>query len=170
MKKRIKLSLAGFGVLMLAIPYAASFGPGTLAQEEHHHSHAPASAKELKNPLTATAENIERGRALFTQHCAGCHGPDGKAMTDHAAAMKVRPADLTALHERTDGEIYWVITNGIRPSGMPSFQSKMSDEERWQAALYVKHLAGEHPNAGGEHAGHQMATGQTKPAQGTTAQ
>src|SRR5581483_11766451 len=172
MKKRKKLSLAGFGVT--AIVWAANYGPGIYAQEEHHdHSHAPASAKELKNPLTPTTENIERGRALFTQHCAGCHGPDGKAMTDHAATMKVRPANLTALHGRTDGEIYWVITNGIRPSGMPSFQSKMSDEERWQAALYVKHLAGEHPNAGAghdEHAGHQMATGQTKPALGTTAQ
>jgi hypothetical protein len=88
-------------------------------------------------------------------------------MTEMAAMMKIPPADLTALHGRNDGEIYWVISNGIRPSGMPAFQSKMSEQERWQAALYVKYLANEHPNAAAqhdEHAGHQMQTGQTKPA------
>src|SRR5258706_7813791 len=172
MKRRMRLSLVGFGVRVIVILCAATFALGSLAQEDHQHSHAPASAKELKNPLTATAEHIASGRALFTQRCAPCHGADGKAMSEMAAAMKIKPADLTALHGRTDGEIYWVISNGIRQSGMPAFESKMSEQERWQAALYVKHLAGEHPNAGAqhdEHAGHQMQTSQTKPAPPNTA-
>ena len=56
-----------------------------------------------------------------------------------AAKMKVKPADLTALHERTDGEIYWVITNGIPKSGMPGMKTA-SAEDRWTLTLYVKHL------------------------------
>jgi mono/diheme cytochrome c family protein len=165
MKRRMKLSSLGLTVRVTVILCTASFGLGSLAQEGHQHSHAPASAKQLKNPLTATAENNASGRALFMQHCATCHGADGRAMTEMAAMMKIPPADLTALPGRTDGEIYWVISNGIRPSGMPAFESKMSEQERWQAALYVKQLVGEHPNVGtqhDEHAGHQ--TGQTKPS------
>ena len=48
----------------------------------------------------------------------------------------------------TDGEIYWVVTNGITKSGMPAFKTKAKDQERWQMTLYVKHLMGEHPHAG----------------------
>ena len=119
------------------------------AHDQHDHSHAPASAKKLKNPLTATDENIDKGRALYNKNCASCHGEDGKAKTDIASAMTVKPADLTALHGRTDGEIYWVITNGIKKSGMPAFKAKAGSNERWLMTLYVKHLAGEHPHGAG---------------------
>ena len=133
-------------VLWVSGPKATAF-----AHDPHEQSHAPASAKKLKNPLTATDENIHTGGALYNKYCASCHGQDGKAKTDVAAGMKVKPADLTALHERTDGEIYWVITNGIKKSGMPAFKAKAGDNERWQMTLYVKHLLGEHPHgAGGE--------------------
>ena len=134
--------------LMMALwvsgPRATAF-----AHDPHEHSHAPASAKKLKNPLTATDENIDNGRALYNKNCASCHGQDGKAKTDVAAGVKVKPADLTALHERTDGEIYWVITNGIKKSGMPAFKAKAKDDARWQMTLYVKHLMGEHPHGAG---------------------
>lgn len=112
--------------------------------QEHQHSHAPASAKQLKNPLTATEENIASGRALYNQNCASCHGADGKAQTEKATTMKVKPANLTALHSRMEGEIYSVITTGIKASGMPAFASRLSEKERWQAVLYVQHLSGAH--------------------------
>src|SRR5688572_26663729 len=79
------------------------------AHEGHKHSNAPASAKKLKNPLTADAETIDAGKQLFDKHCASCHGEGGKAKTDIAAAMKKKPTDLTAkeMGGITDGEIYW---------------------------------------------------------------
>ena len=128
--------------------YSSVANGAVLAQHKHEHSHAPASAKKLKNPIAATDENIDKGKALYARNCALCHGDDGKSNTKHASAMKEKPADLTALHDRTDGEIYWVITNGIKPSGMPAFKAKLKDTERWQMALYVKHLMGEHPHSG----------------------
>src|SRR5262245_55766817 len=129
--------------------WAINFAPGTSAQEEHRHAHAPASAKQLKNPLSVTEENVASGRAMFNQHCASCHGADGRAQTETGAAMKVKPADLTgsAVHGRTPGEIYWVITNGIMASGMPAFKDKMGEQERWQTVLYVQRLQGEHQHA-----------------------
>jgi mono/diheme cytochrome c family protein len=114
------------------------------AAQEHQHSHAPASAKQLKNPLPAAEENITRGRALYNQHCASCHGADGKAQTEKATTMKVKPANLTALHGRTEGEFFSVITTGIKSSGMPAFASSLSEQERWQTVLYVQHLSGAH--------------------------
>jgi len=155
--------------------WATNHIPGVSAQEVHQHSHAPAEAAKLKNPLPASEENTREGRALFNRNCASCHGEDGKAQTEMASAMKVKPADLTALHGRTEGEIYWVITNGIKASGMPAFKDKLSDQERWQTALYVQHLQGAHqdhagapvPPPGqkmesGAHAGHDQAR-QQKP-------
>jgi mono/diheme cytochrome c family protein len=51
----------------------------------------------------------------------------------------------------TDGEIYWVTTNGIKKSGMPGFKTKATDNERWLMTIYVKHLMGEHPDGTKHH-------------------
>ncbi len=161
MTKRNCVRLAALAVLLLgsrAIDHV-------LAHEGHKHSNAPVSAKKLKNPLTASADTIDAGKQLFNKHCASCHGADGKSKTDIAAAMKKKPTDLTAKEMRgiTDGEIYWVVANGITKSGMPAFKTKASIQDRWKMTLYVKHLMGEHAHAehSGEsadpHAGHTQA-------------
>jgi mono/diheme cytochrome c family protein len=142
-KRRIDAILIITGLLMLI--WVIDYGQSTFAQE-HQHTHAPVSTKQLKNPLTATEQNIARGRTLFRQNCVPCHDIDGRARAQIASAMKVKPADLTMLHGLTDGEIYWVITHGIKASEMPSFKTNLSDEERWQTTIYVKHLMGEHPH------------------------
>lgn len=154
-----------FGASLVAL-WALSIAS---AHEGHKHHNAPVSAKKLKNPLQANEETIAAGRSLFNKHCASCHGEDGKAKTEIAAAMKKRPTDLTAKEMRgiTDGEIYWVITNGIRKSGMPAFKSKVTDQERWRMTVYIKNMMGEHSHARpggksqaqqtGQHAGDQAA-------------
>lgn len=145
MRRRIKIFVLGLTVGLLTLTWLFDLS----ASAHEGHRHAPASAKKLKNPLTATEENIEAGRNLFNRNCASCHAEDGKAKTDVAAGMKVKPTDLTGheTHGITDGEIYWVITNGIKTSGMPGLNTKTKPNERWQMALYVKHLMGEHPHA-----------------------
>jgi mono/diheme cytochrome c family protein len=161
---RLAILFSAFLVSLWALNLAS-------AHEGHKRRNAPVSAKKLKNPLQANEETIAAGRALFDKHCASCHGEDGKAKTEIAAAMKKRPTDLTAkeMHGITDGEIYWVTTNGIRKSGMPAFKTKAADQERWQMTVYVKHLMGEHAHAAlggksqtlqsgqpaGDHAAHQ---------------
>lgn len=147
------LRLAALAIL-LPILLLGSLAIGHVsAHEGHKHSNAPVSAKKLKNPLTASAETIDAGKRLFDKHCASCHGADGKSKTEIAAAMKKKPTDLTAKEMRgiTDGEIYWVVTNGVTKSGMPAFKTKANIQDRWKMTLYVKHLMGEHKHA--EHGG-----------------
>jgi mono/diheme cytochrome c family protein len=148
MARRIKLSVVGVAVGLLMGLWAFDFS----ASAHEGHRHSPASAKKMKSPLAATDENIDAGRALYNRNCASCHGEDGNAKTDVAEAMKVKPADLTghAMHGITDGEIYWVITHGIKTSGMPALSAKTRPNERWQMALYVKHLMGEHTHGSGD--------------------
>ena len=143
-----------FRLLILVSGLMMAFFAISFAHEGHKHPNAPASAKKLKNPLTASDETINQGRLLFKQNCARCHGEDGQAKTEAAATMKKKPTDLTAkaMHGITDGEIWWVITNGIKKSGMPAYKTKASELERWQMTLYVKHLMGEHPEH--DHTGH----------------
>lgn len=159
MTGKSRLYVFGLTAGLLAGMWAINPTPNTLAHEGHKRSNAPASAKKLKNPLTASEETINAGKQLFNKHCASCHGEDGKAKTDIAAAMKKKPTDLTGKQMQgiTDGEIYWVVTNGVKKSGMPAFKAKASDQERWQMTLYVKHLMGDHPHAGhgSGHAAHQ---------------
>ena len=94
-------------------------------------SHAPAAAKALKNPVLA--KDAPLGKAAFEARCAGCHSPKGKA------------PDLTSHHMTTlkDGEIYWVVTNGIGKT-MPGFKTELSDLERWRVVNYVRTLAAHH--------------------------
>jgi mono/diheme cytochrome c family protein len=102
----------------------------------------PVSAKQQKSPVAATPENIESGRGLFLQKCAACHGEDGKAQTDFAAAMPTRPADLTGQQARAlgEGELYSLINDGIKTAGMPAFKGRISDEAIWRIALFVQQL------------------------------
>src|SRR5262249_41898068 len=147
-KNRVRLAalFGGFLVALWVINIAS-------AHEGNKHRNAPASAKKLKNPLKADDTTIAAGREIFNKRCASCHGQDGKSKTEIAAAMKTKPTDLTAkeMHGITDGEVFWVVTNGIRQSGMPAFKTKVDTQDRWKVTLYVRRLMGEHAHA--EHAG-----------------
>ena len=121
-----------------SIALALFLAVSSYAHDAHGKSHAPAAAKTLKSPLTAAQAKPELGKAKFEEVCAACHGENGKG----AVKTKPAPTDLTdhKMHSMKDGEIYWVITNGIGKS-MPGFKAQMSDTERWQIVLYVRQLA-----------------------------
>lgn len=102
-------------------------------------------AKQIKSPIAPTDANLASGRSYFNQKCAPCHGENGKAQTEFALAMEpVKPAVLASpeIGSLADGEIYSVISNGIKTTGMPAFKGRMSDQDLWQIVLYVKRLAG----------------------------
>ena len=99
-------------------------------------------AKE-QNPLPATAENIHRGQQVFSSYCAACHGLDGQATgVPFAAAMSPPSPELNSpsVQAYTDGQLKWVITNGLSPSGMPSAKGLLRDEEVWAIVSYLRHL------------------------------
>ncbi len=96
-----------------------------------------------RNPLEPTIGNIHSGQANFTSYCMVCHGLDGQT-TGVPFADKMEPPvpDLRSpsVQAYTDGQLRWIIQNGISPSGMPASKAIFHDEEIWQIVLYIRHL------------------------------
>jgi len=96
-----------------------------------------------KNPLAPTPENIANGKDIFAHYCVACHGLDGQNTgVPFAGAMSppVPSLDSPSVQSYTDGQLKWVIENGIFPSGMPASKGILTDEDIWSAVLYIRHL------------------------------
>ena len=99
--------------------------------------------KDAKNPLQATPENIADGKANFSHYCIACHGLDGQNTGVPFAENMAPPVPSLAstnVQSYTDGQLKWVIDNGIFPSGMPASKGILTDEEIWSTVLYIRHL------------------------------
>lgn len=99
--------------------------------------------KKLPNPTATNAESIARGQEAFSHYCAACHGLDGQNTgVPFSDAMSPPVPLLTSAHVQsyTDGQLHWVITNGIFPSGMPAANGILTDDEVWDIVIYIRHL------------------------------
>jgi mono/diheme cytochrome c family protein len=95
------------------------------------------------NPLPPTDENIHAGQRNFGAYCMVCHGLDGQNTGVPFADKMAPPVPLlnsVGVQSYTDGQLHWIIQNGIFPSGMPASKDMFRDEEIWQMVLYVRHL------------------------------
>ncbi len=102
----------------------------------------PESARKVKNPIRATAASIQKGRRLFAEHCAMCHGDEGKGDGPMAEALETKPTDLTdraRIASQSDGELFWKISKGNPP--MPDFEGTLSKEEIWHLVNFLRALA-----------------------------
>lgn len=102
----------------------------------------PIPERERKNPLSASEANLTAAKKIYSDKCANCHGEGGKGDGSDAMMYDPAPSDLTdaaKMNKRTDGEIYYQITEGRKP--MPSFKKKLTEEQRWQLVLFVRSLA-----------------------------
>ena len=93
-----------------------------------------------RNPLQATPENLEHGKALFATLCTACHGNDGRGTGPVARLLRTPPADLIGglSKDLPDGYVYGTIRDG--GIAMPSYDDAMSGHERWQVVLFVRQL------------------------------
>jgi len=99
--------------------------------------------KSEPNPLPATEENLAAGREAFSHYCVACHGMDGHNTGVPFADRMSPPVPLltsSEIQSYTDGQLKWVIDNGIGPSGMPGSKGILSDEEIWSAVIFIRHL------------------------------
>jgi mono/diheme cytochrome c family protein len=80
------------------------------------------------------------GTEHYAAHCASCHGAPGVPRGETAEGLYPKPADLTHAPQRyTPGELFWILKNGIKMSGMPSW-SDHSDEELWGTVAFLEKL------------------------------
>jgi len=102
----------------------------------------PDEYKSRANPLPANYGNLTEGRARFEQYCALCHGPDGKGTTLLGRSLYPPAADLTLpqVSKYTDGQLYWIISEGIRFSGMPATRAYSTEEQIWRLVLHLRQI------------------------------
>jgi len=95
---------------------------------------------KMKNPLTATPENLAHGKELFLNNCAPCHGASATGNGPVAHLLHDPPKNLVSgtSKDLPDGYIYGVIRDGILL--MPSYDDAMSAHERWDVVMYVRSL------------------------------
>lgn len=101
-------------------------------------------ARTWVNPFPATADNIEKGKALFhgKAFCVTCHGRDGTGLGDIPGLRGKLPRNFTDRlwqKTRTDGELFWILRNGSPGTDMaPFIPLVLTEEEAWQVLLYVR--------------------------------
>jgi mono/diheme cytochrome c family protein len=106
-------------------------------------SSVPNRFEAMKNPMEAKGINLIEAGGHYEEHCAVCHADNGGGETKFHGIMYPRPTDLRSddTQEMSDGELYWVIKNGVRWSGMPAFGKPGDDDEHvWKIVAYVRHL------------------------------
>lgn len=102
------------------------------------------SRSGIPSPPNNLPASIEQGETLYGTDCAMCHGSDGHTLTDNGRWMYPRASDLTSasVQQYSDPELFWIIKNGIRFSGMPGFGRVESDEHIWDLVRYIRTLPG----------------------------
>ena len=104
----------------------------------------PADLRGAKNPVPLSPAVLAEARAHFADHCAMCHGNDGKGTSGLGRLMFPPTPDLTrpATQNMSDGEIFSVIENGIRLTGMPGFGSGTAQSAygSWTLVHFIRHL------------------------------
>ena len=99
--------------------------------------------KHGRNPLADIPANVEDGRIAFSHYCAACHGLDGQNTgVPFADRMSPPVPELNSpqVQTYTDGQIQWVIENGISPSGMPASKGILTEREIWSIVVFIRHL------------------------------
>ena len=104
----------------------------------------PGDEKNRKDPLELTAQDLSDGREIFLAKCSGCHGQDGTGRTAGGQSLYPRVPDLHAgrTQELTDGEIHYLIENGVALTGMPAWGTfgQMPKNDIWKLVLYIRAL------------------------------
>ena len=105
---------------------------------------APGGARDLANPVPNSPEVLAQARAHWADHCAGCHANNGSGDTEmgkrmYPPAPDMRQADT---QQMTDGELFFIIQNGIRMTGMPAWggTSTHDEEDSWKLVHFIRHL------------------------------
>ena len=103
----------------------------------------PAAAKSQANPMPKTEEVLADARAHWADHCASCHANDGSGDTGMGKHMYPPAPDMrkSATQNLSDGELFFIIQNGIRLTGMPAWGSSDQDaEDSWKLVYFIRHL------------------------------
>jgi mono/diheme cytochrome c family protein len=136
---------AGIALTAGLVDFSAAKPPGRLEERvaifilnRSIERHAP----KVVNPVAGSPAAAAAGLALFRTHCVACHGAPGIDPTEAGASLNPPAPGLTLarVQARPDGELQWIVSNGIRMTGMPAFGASRSEEEVWQLVAALRRL------------------------------
>jgi mono/diheme cytochrome c family protein len=106
----------------------------------------PADARAAANPIVESPDTLAEARAHWADHCAGCHANDGSGETEMGRNLYPRAPDMraAATQQLTDGELFFIIQNGVRLTGMPAWGSGTAHDaqDSWKLVRFIRHLPG----------------------------
>jgi mono/diheme cytochrome c family protein len=104
----------------------------------------PRSARDLKNPVAKSADVVAEGMAHYADHCAACHANDGSGETELGLGLYPKPPDmrLGSTQSLTDAELFYIIENGVRLTGMPAWSTGTEEGavESWKLVHFIREL------------------------------
>jgi mono/diheme cytochrome c family protein len=104
----------------------------------------PRAARDAKNPVESSAAVLDEALAHFADHCASCHANDGSGETAIGRSLYPPAPDMRAARTQalSDGELFAIIENGIRLTGMPAWGTGTPDGERdsWALVHFIRRL------------------------------
>jgi mono/diheme cytochrome c family protein len=145
----ILIALAGAGVYFYvrATGISALQTPSTIedyaaTRAKHWLVHRAAEQGSIPTETPQTSENAADGHVQYGSSCAGCHGYDGRTPTKQGSSMSPRAPSLAGpgAQAYSDAEIYIIVHDGIRMSGMPGFGSSLSSDQIWNLVHFVRTL------------------------------
>jgi hypothetical protein len=157
MKKLAKFTLGAGGVvlaagaiglkLMLDYGFSARVEPTAvekLVARRLRYMSIPRPHSEAKNPVPLTPEVLKQARAHFADHCASCHGNDGRGKTTIGQNLYPKAPDmwLPDTESLPDGHLFYIIKNGVRLTGMPAWGQDTPEDDRqtWELVHFIRHL------------------------------
>jgi mono/diheme cytochrome c family protein len=117
----------------------------TMIARKARHLAIPANARLAQNPVLTSPEDLRDARLHFADHCAVCHANDGGGQTMMGNGLYPKPPDLRLPETQnlSDGELFWIIENGVRFTGMPAFANGGEHggaPDNWKLVHFIRHL------------------------------
>lgn len=104
----------------------------------------PRADRNRQNPVSVTPEILAAGMAHYADHCAACHANDGSGETEIGLGLYPKPPDMrqAATQALTDGELFYIIQNGVRLTGMPAWGTGTAEdvEQTWHLVHFIREL------------------------------
>lgn len=151
MKALGTLFIAALLVVVATLFFIYSGGYNVAANEPHAAATQTLLGIVMKNSVRTHARDIvppelspqmaRAGAGHFREHCVQCHGAPGIRRGDIGQGMTPEPPDLAKkAQDWSSGELFWIVRNGIKMTGMPAWSPSHSDEEIWQTVAFVVRL------------------------------
>lgn len=137
--------LLGVGYMSLENRFSAVDEPGRFekwAGPRVRNFAIPNTQARARSVFDGQPDAWRRGAVLYQDHCVICHGSDGRGRGEIGSNLYPRVPDLVAVRTQnlTDGQLFYLIANGVRWTGMPAWRREITPEETWLLVSFIRHL------------------------------